>query len=222
MLIIHDLEFSRSQRVVWMVEELGIEYRIRRYHRDPHTYLAPPELLEVHPLGKSPVIVDDGVTIAETGAILEYLVDRYGKGRFIPPAGTPERLRYTYWMHYAEGSLMTAYLMALVCGMFGGGPGLVDAALSPEPGAPRIPADFVPRQLELHLNFVEAELAKSDWFAGNELTAADANMLFPLQLAERMGRTASRPRIRAFLARVQARPAFVRAMQRCDAGAAGS
>jgi glutathione S-transferase len=217
MLVIHDLEFSRSQRVVWALEELGVEYQVKTYRRDPVTYIAPPELKAIHPLGKAPVITDGDLTIAETGAILEYLVERYGKGGFAPKPGTPERLRYTYWMHYAEGSLMTVYLMALVTGMFGGGPGLVEAALSPEPGAPKIPADFVPRQLTLHLDFVNAELDRSPWFAGQELTAADANMLFPVQLAERMGQTATRPNLAAFLARVQQRPAFQRAMKRCGA-----
>jgi len=114
MLVIHDLEFSRSQRVVWFLEELGVEYEVKLYRRDPVTYLAPPELMAVHPLGKSPAITDGALTLAETGAILEYLVEYYGRGRFIPPAGTAHRLRYTYWMHYAEGSLMTVYLMALV------------------------------------------------------------------------------------------------------------
>ena len=215
MLVIHDLEFSRSQRVVWLLEELGVPYRVQTYKRDPATFLAPPELKAVHPLGKAPVITDDGLTIAETGAILEYLVDRYGNGRFIPAAGTPERLRYTYWMHYAEGSLMTVYLMALVSGMFAGRPGLVDAAMSPDPGAPKIPADFVPRQLALHLDYVNDELGKSSWFAGNEPTAADVNMLFPIQLAATMGQIASRPNLGAFLARVQQRPNYQKAMKCC-------
>ncbi len=215
MLVIHDLEQSRSQRVVWLLEELGLDYQVKVYRRDPVTYLAPPELKAVHPLGKSPVITDGELTIAETGAILEYLVERYGGGRFAPKAGTPEHLRYTYWMHYAEGSLMTVYLMALVTGMFGGGSGDIEARLSPDPGAPKVPVDFVPRQLALHLDFVNAELEKSPWFAGTEMTAADANMLFPIQLAERMGQAAARPNLRAFLARVQQRPAFERAMRRC-------
>ncbi len=215
MLVIHDLEQSRSQRVVWMLEELGVEYSVKSYRRDPMTYVAPPDLKSIHPLGKSPVISDGDLTIAETGAILEYLVERYGSGRFAPKPGTPERLRYTYWMHYAEGSLMTVYLMALVTGMFGGKPGHADGALGPGPDAPRIPIDFVPRQLDLHLDFVDSELAKSVWFAGDEVTAADANMLFPIQLAERMGRTEGRPRLASFLERVQRRPAFERAMRRC-------
>src|SRR6478735_56860 len=114
MITVHHLNNSRSQRVLWLLEELGVPYEIRRYERDTTTMLAPPELRAVHPLGKSPVITDDGVTVAESGAIVEYLVERYGNGRLIPPAGTPERRRYTYWLHYAEGSAMPPLLLKLV------------------------------------------------------------------------------------------------------------
>jgi glutathione S-transferase len=114
MLTVHHLNNSRSQRVLWLLEELGVPYEIKRYERDPKTMLAPPELRAVHPLGKSPVITDDGQTLAESGAIIEYLVDKYGQGRFAPAAGTPERQRYTYWMHYAEGSAMPPLLLKLV------------------------------------------------------------------------------------------------------------
>jgi glutathione S-transferase len=114
MLIVHHLENSRSQRVLWLLEELGVEYEIKRYERDKKTMLAPRELREVHPLGKSPVLTDDGQTIAESGAIVEYLVERYGKGRLVPAAGTPEKLRYTYWLHYAEGSAMPPMLLKLI------------------------------------------------------------------------------------------------------------
>src|SRR6476469_8427033 len=114
MLTVHHLNNSRSQRVLWLLEELGVEYEVKRYERDPKTMLAPPSLRAVHPLGKSPVITEDGVTIAESGAIVEYLVERHGSGRLVPPAGTPERLRYTYWLHYAEGSLMPPLLLKLV------------------------------------------------------------------------------------------------------------
>src|SRR3954469_19325033 len=114
MLTVHHLENSRSQRVLWLLEELGVEYDIKRYARDKKTMLAPPELRAVHPLGKSPVVTDDGATIAESGAIVEYLVERYGKGRFVPAAGSPEKLRYTYWLHYAEGSAMPPLLLKLV------------------------------------------------------------------------------------------------------------
>lgn len=114
MLIVHHLENSRSQRVLWLLEELGLEYEVKRYQRDPETMLAPPELKKVHPLGKSPVIEDEGNIVAESGAIIEYLLDRYGQGRLRPQAGTPERLRFTYWLHYAEGSAMPPLLLSLV------------------------------------------------------------------------------------------------------------
>src|SRR2546426_6676482 len=114
MIIVHHLNNSRSQRILWLLEELGLEYEIKRYQRDPKTMLAPPSLRAIHPLGKSPVITDDGVTIAESGAIVEYLVERYGNGRLIPAAGSPDKLRYTYWLHYAEGSAMPPLLMKLV------------------------------------------------------------------------------------------------------------
>jgi len=118
----HHLNNSRSQRILWLLEELGLEYDIRRYQRDPKTMLAPPELRQIHPLGKSPVVTDDGLTLAESGAIIEYLVGRYGNGRLVPAADTPERLRYTYWLHYAEGSLQPLLLMKLFFGRIEKGP----------------------------------------------------------------------------------------------------
>src|ERR1700723_2304412 len=114
MITVHHLNNSRSQRVLWLLEELGVAYEVKRYERDAKTLLAPPELLAVHPLGKSPVIVDGDVTVAESGAVIDYLVDKYGERRLIPPAGTAQRLRYTYWLHYAEGSAMTPLLLKLV------------------------------------------------------------------------------------------------------------
>jgi glutathione S-transferase len=114
MIVLHHLNNSRSQRILWLLEELGVEYEVKRYQRDAKTMLAPPALRAVHPLGKSPVLTDGDLTLAESGAIIEYLVERYGEGRFIPAAGTPERLRYTFWLHYAEGSAMPPLLMALV------------------------------------------------------------------------------------------------------------
>src|ERR1700719_4865955 len=114
MITVHHLNNSRSQRVLWLLEELGVAYQVKRYERDPKTMLAPPSLLAIHPLGKSPVIVDGDVTVAESGAIIEYLVGKYGEGRLSPPAATAQRLRYTYWLHYAEGSAMSPLLLKLV------------------------------------------------------------------------------------------------------------
>src|SRR6185295_8769679 len=122
MIVVHHLNNSRSQRILWLLEELGLEYDIKRYQRDPQTMLAPPELRKIHPLGKSPVITDGDLTLAESGAIIEYLVGRYGHGRLVPAADTPDRLRYTYWLHYAEGSLQPLLLMKLFFGRIEKGP----------------------------------------------------------------------------------------------------
>ena len=177
--------------------------------------LAPPSLREVHPLGKSPVVTDGGDTLAESGAILEYLVARYGNGRLIPPAGTPERLRYTYWLHYAEGSAMPPLLLKLVFDRVETGPMPFFVRPIAKGIAQKVKSAFITPQLEMHLDYMEAELGKSEWFAGNELTAADVQMSFPLEAASgRAGLNASRPRLMAFLQRIHARPAYRRALER--------
>ena len=215
MVIVHHLNNSRSQRVLWLLEELGVPYEVKRYERDATTMLAPASLMVVHPLGKSPVITDDGETVAESGAIMEYLVGKYGGGRLIPPAGTPERLRYTYWLHYAEGSAMPPLLLKLVFTRIGDAPvpffvkpivrRIVSTAMS----------SFIDPQLKKHLDYMEGELAKSTWFAGNEMTAADVQMSFPLEAAaSRGGLDKSRPHLMAFLERIHARPAYRRALER--------
>ncbi len=215
MIVVHHLNNSRSQRVLWLLEELEIPYEIQRYQRDPKTMLAPPELRKVHPLGKSPVIVDGDQTIAESGAILEYLVERYGAGRLVPPAGTPDRLRFTYWMHYAEGSAMPPLLLKLVFMQIPKGP----APALVRPILRRIAAGvqqaFVDPQIKLHLDYLEGELAKGDWFAGPAFTAADIQMSFPLEGASiRGGLSATRPKLWGFLERIHARPAYKRAVER--------
>jgi glutathione S-transferase len=212
---VHHLNNSRSQRILWLMEELGLPYEIIRYQRDPATMLAPAALRAVHPLGKSPVITDGALTLAESGAIIEYLVERYGNGRLIPPPGTPERLRYTYWLHYAEGSAMPPLLLKLAFTRVAGAP----MPFFARPIARRI-ADgalrsFVDPQIARHLDYMEGELGKSLWFAGDELTAADVQMSFPLEAAaSRGGLDASRPRLAAFLERIHARPAYARALER--------
>jgi glutathione S-transferase len=215
MLIVHHLNNSRSQRVLWMLEELGVEYDIKRYQRDPNTMLAPPELRAVHPLGKSPVITDDGRTLAESGAILAYLNERYGEGRFAPPHGiSPERLRYDYWMHYAEGSAMPPLLLKLVALRIGSAP----MPFFVKPIARRIAQtmqdSFIDPQLKLHFGYVENELSKSEWFAGDTFSAADVQMSFPLEAASQRAGARSLPRISAFLQRIHARPAYQRALER--------
>ena len=215
MLTVHHLENSRSQRVLWLLEELGVEYEVKRYPRDKKTMLAPPELRAVHPLGKSPVVTDDGATIAESGAIVEYLVERYGKGRFVPPAGTPAKLRYTYWLHYAEGSAMPPLLLKLVFERMKTGP--VPFFMKPVVRgiADKVLTMFVDPQLKLHVDYTETELGKSTWFAGEELSAADIQMSFPLEAAStRAGVDARMPNISAFLKRIHARPAYQRALER--------
>jgi glutathione S-transferase len=215
MIAVHHLNNSRSQRVLWLLEELGVAYEIKRYERDPKTMLAPASLRAVHPLGKSPVITDEDRTIAESGAIVEYLVERYGKGRLIPPAGTPERLRYIYWLHYAEGSAMPPLLLKLVFQRVAQGP--MPALIRPIARriAERVQTGFVDPQIDLHLTYMEGELGKSPWFAGNEFTAADIQMSFPLEAAAaRGGLDQRRPKLMAFLERIHARPAYKAALEK--------
>jgi glutathione S-transferase len=213
MITVHHLNNSRSQRVLWLLEELGVPYEVKRYERDAKTMLAPASLRAVHPLGKSPVITDQGRTIAESGAIVEYLVERYGDGRLVPAAGSPERLRYTYWLHYAEGSLMPPLLMKLVFDRVESGPMPFFAKPIARLIAKKVKTSFVAPQIKSHLDYAEAELEKTTWFAGNEMTAADVQMSFPLEAAVmRGGLDASRPRLHAFLERIHARPAYQRAL----------
>jgi glutathione S-transferase len=215
-LCVHHLNNSRSQRVLWLLEELGVPYEVKRYQRNPETLLAPPELRSVHPLGKSPVVTDGDLTLAESGAILEYLVHRYGGGRFIPPEGSPDRIRYTYWLHYAEGSAMPPLLLKLVFDR-------IETAKMPFFAKPiarsiaeRAKSSFILPQLATHLSFMEGELEKSAWFAGEELTAADVQMSYPVEAARsRAGLTKeTHPRLHAFLERVHARPAYQRAIEK--------
>ncbi|SEU38705.1 glutathione S-transferase [Stigmatella erecta] len=215
MILVHHLNNSRSQRVLWLLEELGLEYEVKRYERDPKTMLAPPSLKAIHPLGKSPVITDGGHTLAESGAIIEYLVDRYGQGRLKPPEGSPERLRYTYWMHYAEGSAMPPLLMGLVAARIRSAPAPFFVRPIVRGVAAKLQDTFVGPQTKLHLDYMEGELSQRTWFAGEDFTAADIQMSFPLEAASgRAGLDASRPKLWAFLERIHARPAYQRALQK--------
>jgi glutathione S-transferase len=207
MIIVHHLNNSRSQRILWLLEELGVPYEVVRYQRDPQTRLAPQELKTVHPLGKSPVIVDDGQTVAETGLIFEYLCDRYGAGALAPAksagADSTERLRWLYWLHYAEGSGMPPLLLKLlVAGM-------------PSTAVAEVQTRFVDPQAMLHVDYWEAELGRSGWFAGPEFSAADVIMGFPVESAVlRLKMGTNRPNLHAFLDRIHARAAYQRAQQR--------
>jgi len=214
MLVVHHLNNSRSQRILWLLEELALPYEIKRYARDPATMLAPPALRLVHPLGKSPVVTDEGTTLAESGAIIEYLVERYGGGRLRPAEGTPERARYTYFMHYAEGSAMPPLLLALVFSRLPKAkvPFFVKPILRGV--ADRARATFIGPQLELHLSFMEGELHKSEWFAGADFSAADIQMSFPVEaFAARGGLNEKYPKLRSYLDRIRARPAYRRAVE---------
>ena len=215
MIIVHHLNNSRSQRVLWLLEELGVAYDVKRYERDAKTMRAPASLLAVHPLGKSPVISDGDVTIAESGAIVEYLVERYGDGRLAPPAKTPERLRYTYWLHYAEGSAMPPLLLKLVFDTIEKSPMPFFVKPVARGIASRVKGAFILPQIKAHLDYMEAELGKTEWFAGKDFSAADVQMSFPLEAAAlRGGLDGSRPKLMAFLAKIHARPAYVRALAR--------
>ncbi len=213
MIKIHHLEHSRSQRILWLLEELGLPYEIIQYKRDPKTMLAPDALRKIHPLGKSPVLEDNGVIIAETGAIIEYIIEQHGGGHLKPPPGTAEARAWTYWMHYAEGSAMPPLLMKLV---FQRLPENANAIMRPlvKAVASKAEQGFVDPRLKEHIEFWDASLAETGWFAGREFTAADVIMSFPLEAAtSRAGADAYR-NIQGFLEQVHARPAYQAALEK--------
>lgn len=216
MLTVHHLNNSRSQRVLWLLEELELPYEIVHYQRDPQTMLAPASLRAIHPLGKSPVVtMDNGQTLAESGAIIETLIERYGNGRLAPAAGSPDALRYRYWLHFAEGTAMSPLLLKLVFDR-------LETAKMPffaKPIAKAIAAKtksaFINPNIASHLNYMEAELGKSEWFAGDAFTGADIQMSFVVEASRaRGGLDAKRPKLLAYLERIHARPAYKRALER--------
>ncbi|MEO9077668.1 MAG: glutathione S-transferase [Rhodanobacter sp.] len=215
MIIVHHLNNSRSQRILWLLEELGVPYEIKRYQRDPTTMLAPPELRAIHPLGKSPVITDGALTLAESGAIIEYLAATYGEGKLLPAAGTPERLRCSYWLHYAEGSAMPPLLLKLVLNRVRTAPAPFFVKPIARGIADKVDRTFTDPQLKLHLDYLESELGERKWFVGNSLSAADIQLSFPLEaFAARGGLGSNYPRLSAFLMRIHGRPAYQRALER--------
>ena len=214
MLTVHHLNNSRSQRVLWLLEELGVPYDVKKYDRSAKTMLAPESLREVHPLGKSPVITDDDVTVAESGAIVEYLLERHGGGRLVPSPGTPERLRFTYWLHFAEGSAMPPLVMKLVFDKIEAAPMPFFIRPIARGISAKVKALVIEPNLKRHLDFMEAELTKSEWFAGDEFSAADIQMSFPVEASARAGLDATRPRLMAYLTKIHARPAYRRALER--------
>lgn len=199
MLVVHHLNDSRSQRILWLLEELGVAYELKRYSRDAVTRLAPPELTAVHPLGKSPVITDDGRTIHESGAIVDYIIRRHGGGRLAPAVGSDAYETYNQWLHYAEGSAMLPLMLFMYASRLG------DAA---EPLKPRIEGEIAN-----HLGFVETSLAGRDWLVGDGLTGADIQMSFVGEVTGAFGRLAQYPSIQAWVKRFQARPAYKKALE---------
>jgi glutathione S-transferase len=213
MITVHHLNDSRSQRVLWLLEELGLEYSVVPYRRDPKTLAAPASLRSVHPLGKAPVVTDGDSTWAESGAVLETLLDRYGGGRLVPPAATPERERYTYWMHYAEGSLMPSVVLRLIFASLPKQPMPALARPVVRQLAKGVVEAFVQPQIKLHFDHVEQALAKHTWFAGEDFTAADIQMSFPIQaMAPIVDKT--HRKITDYLARIRERPGYRRAVAR--------
>ena len=201
MIVVHHLNNSRSQRILWLLEELGAAYRIEKYQRDTKTNLAPPELRNVHPLGKSPVIEDGDLVLAESGAIIEYLLERHGNGSLAPPRGTREHVRYLHWLHFAEGTIMLHLVARLYLGRVG------DAAKAMQ--------SRVDGMIGSELDLVEAELARGGNMAGAAFSAADVQMMFPLEFAAFARLVDARHAgLRDYLARMQARPAYRRAVAR--------
>ena len=200
MIVIHHLNNSRSQRILWLLEELSIAYRLEKYSRDPKTNLAPPELRAIHPLGKSPVMQDGDLILPESGAIIEYLLERYGDGRMAPQLGTPERVRYLYWMHFSEGTLMLHLVSRLYLTRVG------EAAKAMQ--------GRVEVMISNELDLIEDELGRSSHIAGEEFSAADIQMGFPLEFAAFAGLVSDQhTKLRNYLERVQARPAYRRAIE---------
>lgn len=213
MITVHHLENSRSQRVLWLLEELEVDYEVKRYERNTKTMLAPPELKAIHPLGKSPVITDEGQTIAETGAIIEYLIEQRGKGRLRPAPGTPEALDYRYWLHYGEGSLMPLLVMKLIMGAIPGKtPAPVRFVAKGIVGA--VNSQFIGPNLANHIAFMDQALRGREWLVGNTLTGADIQLSFPAEALCVRGGAGVPASITDYVARIQARPAYQRALKR--------
>jgi len=215
MITVHHLENSRSQRILWLLEELGSDYEIKRYGRDKQTGLAPPELLDVHPLGKAPVITDGDRTIAESGAIIEYLMYEYDDGRLRPEEGTDERLAYNYWLHYAEGSFAPLMILSLVLSRIEEAPMPFFLRPVAKGIAGKVREGYLDANVTRNLAFMDATLKKSRWFCGSMFSAADVQMSFALEAAEvRTNLSDDYPHLAAFLETIRARPAYKRALDK--------
>ena len=215
MITVHHLENSRSQRILWLLEELGLEYGITKYARDPKTNLAPPELQKLHPLGKAPIVTDGDNTLAESGAIIEYLVRTYDVGRLRPADGTPQRLSYTYWLHYAEGSFMALMILSLIISRIETAPMPFFAKPIAKGIAAKVRNGYLDANVKRNLDFMESSLNRSVWFCGDELTAADIQMSFALEAASvRTNLRDDYPNLTAYLGRMRARPAYKAALEK--------
>jgi len=215
MLTVHHLENSRSQRILWLLEELGVEYEIKRYGRDKQSGLAPPELLDVHPLGKAPVVTDGDITVAESGSIIEYLVHNYDDGSLRPEDGTADWLSYTYWLHYAEGTFMPLMIVSLILGRIETAPMPFFIKPVAKGIAAKVRAAYLDANVRRNLEFMEKALNESEWFCGNRFTAADVQMSFALEAAEvRSNLTAEYPHLAAFLKTIRSRPGYKAALDR--------
>ena len=204
MLTLHHLNDSRSQRILWLLEELGLPYEMKRYQRNSETRLAPPELKAVHPLGKSPVITDGAVTIAESGAIVDYVIRHYGRGKdrpaMMPDADSPDHEAYNEWLHYSEGSAMLPLMLNLYVGRL------------KEAGAPLHPR--IDSELANHLGYVDGALKGREFFIGTSLTGADVQMSFVGEMAKVFDKLAPYPNLKSWLSRMHARPAFQRSIEK--------
>lgn len=214
MITVHHLEDSRSQRVLWLLEELELDYEIKRYERDRKTMLAPAALKKVHPLGKSPVISDNERTVAETGLIVDYLVRHHGQGRLAPEPGSEAHLQYEYWLHYAEGSLMPPLLLQLIFDTVEKKAPFVVRPIAKAISG-QVKKQFIRPQQTLHFDFLENELRRNAWFVGDDFSAADIMLSFPLEAAISRANLAERyPKLKQFVDTIHARPAYQRALEK--------
>ena len=215
MITVHHLENSRSQRILWLLEELAVDYEIKQYKRDAKTSLAPPELIEIHPLGKSPVISDGDQTVAESGAIVEFLVGKYDDGRLLPADGTPERMAYTYWLHYSEGTFMPLMIVSLIMHRVATAPAPFFVKPIARGIAAKVRGGFLDPNVKRNLDYMDSTLGKTTWFCGNEMTAADIQMSFALEAAEvRTDLATEYPNLQGYLEKIRALPAYQRALER--------
>lgn len=214
MIVVHHLNNSRSQRILWLLEELNLPYKIKFYERDKKTMLAPKALQEIHPLGKSPILTDAGITVAESGAIIEYLIEKYDKGKLRPPLGTSESRQYVYWLHYAEGSAMSPLLLSLIFSKIESTPLPFFARPVLKMISNQVKKVFIRPQLKLHFDFIEQSLKKSLWFAGAHFSAADIQMSFPLEASLGRSLQNSYPHIQEFVKKIRSRPAYIKALEK--------